>query len=394
MRRFRKKSIILGVLLDLVRTCLLISGMSVSQGGEASPRPPSAPLQIILQANAPELALIQRLHISKKEQFASHLPTKIAKEVERPKTIVMPGKVIVSPQGYGQIHVPQLARVILDENFPLPHTGEKVERNQVLAVVEPLLSAIDLTDKKTELYRIESEAAILKRDIERLKTLAEFGVRKDLENKKTELERTERQKEQLMATSLGRELLRAPITGFISDNHLLPGQIIQPNKPAIEIIDPTQFRIEAYTFDYLQTDSIRSAWLRSPKNPEKFYDLNLIGMSPGIEEKDQSRHILFSLNEKAPDLLVGMSLDVFLNTAETIKRIVAPQAALFKNDSQYTIFVLSGSELITAHPVQVGLFFEDQVEILSGLKQGDKIIASIAALYKLVVNRGNKKDVQ
>ena len=64
-----------------------------------------------------------------------------------------------------------------------------------------------------------------------------------------------------MATSLGKELLRAPISGIIIDNHLLPGQIIQPNKPAIEIVDPSQFRIEAYTFDYIQANHIRSSWV-------------------------------------------------------------------------------------------------------------------------------------
>ena len=387
-------NIILGVCLVLVCACLLISSLSISYSGEAFPKPPSSPPQIILQAEAPELALLQRLHVSKKEQFDYHLPTKIAKEVERPKTIVAPGKVIASPEGYGQVHVPQLARVILDENFPLPHTGKRVEHNQVLAVVEPLLSAIDLTDKKTELYRMEGEAAILKRDIERLTALGEYAIKKDLENKKTELERTEKQKEQLMATSLGRELLRAPISGIVIDNHLLPGQIIQPNKAAIEIIDPTQFRIEAYTFNYIQADQIRSAWLRSPKNLEKFYKLSLIGLSPSIEEKDQSQHILLSIDEEATDLMIGMSLDVFLSMNETTKRIVVPQATLFKNGTEYTIFVLSGLELITAHPVQIGLFFEDQVEVISGLKKGDKIIASVAALHKLVTERGNKDHVQ
>jgi membrane fusion protein, heavy metal efflux system len=353
-------------------------------GDEPHPDTIQNPPPSVSQKAASELALVQRLFLPKGEQFQYGLSTTLAKEVDHPKTHLIPGKIIASPSGYAQIHVPQIARVIFDEKFPIPNTGEKVEVNQVLAVVEPLLSAVDLTDKKSELYKVEGEIATLKRDIDRLTKLGEFAIKKDLENKKTDLERAEKQKEQLLTTGLGRDLIRSPISGIVSDNHLLPGQILQPNEPVMEIVNPEHFRVEAYTFDYLQANQILSARVRSLENLETFYDLTLIGTSPRAGEKDQARHILFSLKDPAKDLIIGMPIDVFLTTKETVRRIIIPKKALFKLEKSYSVFILAEPELLVARVVQVGMFFDDSVEIISGLKSGDKFITDVASLSRLI----------
>lgn len=363
-------------------------------GGEPhTPESSSSEVTTVQTFPSSDLALIQRLFISKKNQFNNGLLTVLVKEIDRPKTIIIPAKIIASPNGYAQIHVTRVAQVVVDDKFPIPNTGEKVVAHQVLAVVEPLLSVIELTDKKSELYKIESEIVVLKRDINRLTELGEFSPKKDLDNKKTELERAEKQRNQLLSTGLGKELIRSPISGIVSDNHLLPGQIVQPNETVLEIINPEQFRVEAYTFDYLQADQILSARLRSFEHPEKFYPLNLIGASPRIGEKDHSRHVLFSISEASKDLIIGMSVDVFLTTKETIRRVVIPQTALLKSGKSYSVFIFSGPELVLAHPVEVGLFFDQFVEIVSGLKVGDKIVSDTAILSKILISREEENHV-
>lgn len=362
-------------------------------GDQSHDAPPSAVVIPTAQEASSDLALVQRLFISKKNQFKHGLLTTVAKSIDRPKTVIVPGKIIASPNGYAQIHVPQLARVLVDDNFPIPTTGEKVTPNQVIAVVEPLLSVIDITDKKSELYKLEGEISILKREIDRFTKLGEFSPRKELENKRTELERSEKQKSQLLSTGLGKELLRSPIDGIVSDNHLLPGQILQPNESAMEIINPEYFRVEAYMFDYLQADQILSARLRAPDQPERFYSLRLIGASPRIGEKDYARHLLFSIAKAPPELIIGMAADVLITTKETMPRIVVPKNALFKSGKSYTVFVLSSPELVKAHPVEVGLFFDQSVEIISGIKASDRIITNTAVLAKILTLREEDQHV-
>jgi hypothetical protein len=92
--------------------------------------PPSSAIPTVEESPS-DLALVQRLFVLKRSQFDNSLLTIVAKTVERPKTIILPAKTIASPNGYAQIHVPQLARVLIDDRFPIPTTGEKVTANQV-----------------------------------------------------------------------------------------------------------------------------------------------------------------------------------------------------------------------------------------------------------------------
>lgn len=347
----------------------------------------------VLNKKSINLALIQRLSIPKSEQIKNNLFSDVAKEIDRPLINLLPGKILASPDGYAKIHVPQLARVIFDERFPIPNTGEKVQANQVIAVVEPFLSAVDLSNKKSQYYRAEGEIATLKKEIKRLEKLGDYALKKQLENARIDLDRAEKEKAQLLKTSLGRELIRAPISGIIMDNHLLPGQIAQPNEPIIEIIQPNHFRVEAFTFDYIHADQIESAFLRSIKDPEILYPLKYIGTSPKVSEKNQSLHILFSLDGSHSDLIIGMPVDVLLIAKETIKKVAVPQKSLLKSGKNYSIFIFSKPELIVARPVQVGVFFDGMVEILEGLKSGEKYVSDIETLKKLITLRENKSNV-
>lgn len=329
-----------------------------------------------------DLGVLQRVFLPKEDQFKANLTTFLTSETERPRFDVLPAKIIASPNGYAQVHVAQASRVVVDTNYPMPNTGDKVEVNQVISVVEPLVTSVDLTDKRTELYKIEGEITELEREVKRLITLGEFAPRVKLEDAKTNLERAKKQKQQILTTGLGREFIRAPIAGIVSDAHVLPGQVIQPGHPVIEIINPSSLRIEAYTYDYGLANQIKEAFLRSPEDFSQLFALTLIGLSPRVGENDQARHILFNLKETSPPLMIGMFVDVIVSLPSTNKKISIPKKALLKTGQNYSVFILEEPELVVARLVQVGVFFDDQVEILEGLKLDERVVENIESLTK------------
>lgn len=363
---------------------LLFIFEGLAHGGEehAESKPASQESISTLDSVPSDLSLLQRVFLPQQKQRAANLKVFQAQNVDRPQYVLLPAKVVASPNGYAQVHVPQASRVVADPTYPMPTTGDKVEANQVIAIVEPLVNSVDLTDKKTELYTIEGEIAQLERDVERLTTLGKFSARKKLEDAKIDLESAKKRKQQILTTGLGREVIRAPIAGILSDSHLLPGQIVQPGQPIAEIVDPTSFQIEAYTYDYALTNQIKEASLRSSLEPEKVYPLILKGLSPKVGENDQARHILFSIKETAPALMIGEFVDVMISLPSTFKKKVIPQTALFKNGKNYNVFILTEPELILSRPIQVGIFFEDKVEILEGLKAGERIIENVETLAR------------
>jgi cobalt-zinc-cadmium efflux system membrane fusion protein len=340
-----------------------------------------------------DLTIIQRVVVPKELHLASKLKTLVAKRMERPTYKTLPAKVLASPTGYAQVQVAQPSRVVSDASYPMPNTGDSVEMNQVIAVIEPLWTAVDFVDKKKELYKIEGEITELEREIKRLTTLGAFAPAFKLDFAKTNIERAKRQKDQILQTGLVRTLVRAPIKGILSDSHILPGQIIQPGQALAEIVNSSSLRIEAYTFDYELAERITSASLKSPSNVDILYPLTLIGLSPKVGENDQSRHVLFDLRKLHDDLMIGMVVEVIAETHSRDEKLVVPESALLKSGKNYSVFVLNEPELILSKPVEVGLFFDNSVEVLEGLNPGDLVIENIDSVSAALSALRGQKNV-
>lgn len=386
-------------LFDLVSLCALISlnwsSLVYSHGDEVHQQEqiPKAPISLERSHSSDDLSLIQRLFVPKDKQFEKKMTTFVAKQVERPKYEVLPAKVLASPTGYAQVHVAQPSRVVADSAYPMPSTGDVVDKDQVIAVIEPLWTSVELVDKKKELYKIEGEIVELEREIKRLTTLGSFAPAFKLDFAETNIERAKRQKEQILATGLVRNLIRAPISGILSDSHILPGQVIQPDQPLAEIVNPSSLRIEAYTFDYALAEKIMTSSLKSPSDLTQLYPLTLIGLSPKVGDADQSRHILFSLKENHKDLMIGMVVEVIVAIDSNTKKITIPQSALLKAGRNYSVFVLAEPELIIAKSIEVGLFFDQSVEVLEGLRAGERVVEDIKSVKAIQGISKGTKDV-
>lgn len=231
------------------------------------------------------------------------------------KEIVVPAEVIPNPTGYAQIHVDQTARLIVDPHYPMPKTGEKIEEGQVIAIVETVISKADDIGKRTELHKIESDIEKVNHEVKRLETLGNFSARKELEDKRIDLQRFHKQREVIL-NRLGTEFLRSPIGGILNSSYrVFPGQVFKPEDPLVEIIKPGHIWIVAYLDNPLYSQRIQKGYGRFPSQPQKHYPLKLIGIAPKLN-KDQKQELLFDLVSPDSALLIGMKLEVCLSFEE------------------------------------------------------------------------------
>ncbi len=130
-----------------VFTMLFFTFETLAHGGEehAESKPSPQESTSTLESLPSDLSLLQRVFLLQQKQRAANLKVFQARDVDRPQYVLLPAKVVASPNGYAQVHVPQASRVVADPNYPMPTTGDKVEVNQVIAVIEPLVSSVDLT---------------------------------------------------------------------------------------------------------------------------------------------------------------------------------------------------------------------------------------------------------
>ena len=122
------------------------------------------------------------LFISKSAQFLLGIRTEKVEPRDAADTMRVVGRVVPDPSGFARIQPSQPSRVLADPNFPLPIPGQTVKRGQALAVLEPVLTTFERSDKRTALYRVESEIAILEREAVRQAALKEAVAAKTAED--------------------------------------------------------------------------------------------------------------------------------------------------------------------------------------------------------------------
>jgi cobalt-zinc-cadmium efflux system membrane fusion protein len=321
-------------------------------------------------AAAPGTVLV----MAKPTQFLLGIRTQKVEAAEAAETSRVVGRVVPDPAGFAKVQPSQPARIVSDPEFPLPIPGQHVKRGQVIAVLEPTLSSLERSDKRASLYRVESEIAITEREAARQAALKGLVATKLVEDTRTRLDQLRRERAQLLGTALGRELVRAPVDGVVTDVHVVPGEVVAVDKAMIEIVDPARVRVEAIVHDLALASRIGAATTTTRLLPDQMVPLTLLGVSPRVDALDQGVHAIFAVPEaQAPFLRIGMPVDVFLATGVTKLRIAVPRAAIAEAGGRQVVFVRNAPETFEARPIRIERVIGPLAEI-EGVKSGEKVV--------------------
>jgi RND family efflux transporter MFP subunit len=324
---------------------------------------------------APTARTGTRVVMPKATQFMLGIRTVKIEAREAADAIRVVGKVTPDPGGYAKVQASQVARVVADPSFPLPVTGQAVRRGQVLVVLEPTLTSFERSDKRAALYRIEGDIVLAERELGRLESLGAYVAAKQLEGARIRLQQLSREKAQIAGTALGRDMVVAPIDGIVKDVHVVPGEVVTPDRLLIEIVDPARLRVEAVIHDLAAAERIAGATAASKLLPERVFTLKLLGVSPGIDAQDQGVHAIFAVtDEQVRRLKINMPVDVFVETGATRLRMAVPRDALVEIGGRQAVFVRTAPEVFDVRPVKVDRVVGNLAEISDGAQPGDKVV--------------------
>lgn len=254
--------------------------------------------------------------------------------------------------------------------------GQQVKAGQIIAEINNDIAKAQVNDLKTNL-------ALVNQIYEKQKNLWEQKVGSEVQylQAKTNKESLEAKLEQ------AREMLemhyyKSPINGVVDDMPLKIGQLVSPAAPmqsGVRIVNLGKLKVKA---------DLSESYSGSVKEGQK---VNLL--FPDIQRKSESR---ISYAEKVinpltrtfgvevmiqPDaiyrsnMIARLSIVDYANSAA----IVAPINTIQLLDDHKVVFIASqdGNDFV-ARKVEVttGMMYNGKVEILSGLKQGDKLITT------------------
>lgn len=184
---------------------------------------------------------------------------------------------------------------------------------------------------------------------------------------------------QLVSATVDALAVRAPADGVLTDFRMLVGQTVRPDQHIGRIDDPQHFKLSAQIDEfYLSRVTVGRVGrvVQDSKGESRTYELRVSTVYPQIKEGRFTAEMVFTKGQ--PEVISpGQGLDAQLTLGEPAKALLLPNGA-FVNDTGGTwAFVVApdGTE-VEKRALTLGRRNNNQVEVLSGLAAGEKVIVS------------------
>ncbi len=172
-------------------------------------------------------------------------------------------------------------------------------------------------------------------------------------------------------------ILAAPAGGYVSEKMVLAGQKIMAGEILMVVTDLSDVWAEAdlYESDAAYVKLGMAAELTLPFLPGKSFPGRISFLNPFLDAA--SRTLTARLEIANPDLLLKPEMygDITL-TIDLGERLAVPESAVMRTGERNYVFVDDGAGSLTPVQVQTGIQSGNDMEILSGLKRGDRVVAA------------------
>ena len=184
-------------------------------------------------------------------------------------------------------------------------------------------------------------------------------------------------------------VIRAPFAGIVSARQVEPGESVAPGQPLMMVYAPGALRIE------VQVPQSDAAAIRAANRAQvvladgRRIDAAQVTVFPAADPATHSVGVRVTLPDVAQAPQPGATAKVVfpISTSANGQVLRIPAAALAQRGEVSGVYVLADNRL-ALHQVRLGQRSGDQVEVIAGLKAGDKVASDpVAALQALIAQR-------
>ena len=250
----------------------------------------------------------------------------------------------------------------------LVREGSRVSKGQ-------LLIQLDSRDLQADLARAHAEVENAKAHLDRMNQLyAQDAVSKQEMENATRAYRVAEANRRAVEAQLSYTMVRAPFEGVITEKKVEAGELASPGQPLLKMEDPQRLRLEATVAE----GDLKSV-SRGDKIPVVIDALGgqaLTGLvSQILPAGDPQTHTFMVKVDlpKTPGLKTGMFGRFQLDKGLT-QTILVPSAAVGERGEFSSLYVVGSDQTARLRWVKLGRRFEQQVEILSGLNIGERVL--------------------
>lgn len=189
---------------------------------------------------------------------------------------------------------------------------------------------------------------------------------------------------QNVIAQLQKKQIHSPINGVVTIVHAKVGSIFIAQETALSLIGPNTLQIESYVPEVnipLITIGDSSTVTLDAYGDNIPFEANVISIDPAETIRDgvSTYRIKLQFLNRDEHVKSGMSANIFITTEKKANTIAIPQGMIIRKDGQNYVTVKEGEAIIDRKVETGSISSLGQIEILSGLTEGDTIILKNAA---------------
>jgi len=179
----------------------------------------------------------------------------------------------------------------------------------------------------------------------------------------------------------GKPTIRLPIyspqSGIVIEKMVQQGQYVNTGDPLFNIADLSRVwvEVEIYENEFPNIQIGQSVEIRSQSFPGKPFSGRIAFVYPFLDPKTRTVKARVEMPNPGmklkPDMFVNAVIKIPLGSA-----IVVPVTAVIDSGKRQVVWIETSEGMFEPRDVQVGQTSDDKIQILSGLKAGDKVAVS------------------
>jgi Cu(I)/Ag(I) efflux system membrane fusion protein len=172
--------------------------------------------------------------------------------------------------------------------------------------------------------------------------------------------------------------IRAPISGAIAVLDVREGMTVSAGAPLATIkgLSPVWLVVSVPQGAAGRLKTGGHVTARTPAYPSEPLDGWIETVLPSADPSSRAVEVRVALSNPAGRLRPGMTAEVDLSTAEASQTLLAPSEAVIRTGKRAVVITVLDDGRFAPVEVETGASFGDQTQILSGLTEGQKIVAS------------------
>jgi multidrug efflux pump subunit AcrA (membrane-fusion protein) len=184
---------------------------------------------------------------------------------------------------------------------------------------------------------------------------------------------------------LGRQLeIKAPIDGVIIERHATTGELVDKARTIYTISDPTKLWViaDVKERDIAAVEPGQEASFTVLAYPNEQFHGKVLLTANQVESQTRTLEARIVTENADGRLKPGMFADVAITTTILNDVLIIPDSALQTDGDEQTVFVSLGDGEFEKRIVKLGEEQQGNVQILAGLKPGEKVVTDGSFILK------------